>query len=1044
MAKTSASHQHLSVPCFLLAVFVVFAFVPCLPHSAFSQISAELKPSLVRSVHARNIGKRVLVLNSYHPGMRFSDEETRGIRENLPIETELFIEYMDTKRVRGEQYFQQLAQLYATKYRPGSFDAICSLDDNALRFLLRYKENLFGPIPVIFCGVSIPQPEILEQAGNVHGVLETLDLEVGIDFALRLFPQTKHIALITDPTTSGAANRKTFEQLARSGRFSQSFIFVDPDGQGLELDELFAAVKNLPEQTIIYHSDFFVDKQKNPINIEVLMPQLSHEAHSPIFVHNNVYMGLGVLGGKVNSGYDQGATAAKITREIWAHDEPKNIPVIREIPNRVMIDSAQLKRFNLTEEALLLASSVPKNEILFFNQPEDFWRGRGKYVFWGLGFIVFEGLLIAWLVRLFMCEKKLQIEANQASERFQALFELAPFACVLNDEQGRYLMVNKAFTTVTGIHPEQAIGHTSQEVGVLMSKEDVRRIKKELAQYKTLSSIELTLTLRPETTLHVLQASTLIDWDGASVILTASADITRIRQVEFALRESEERYRDLVQGAAVLIIKFNTKGVITFVNDYALDFFGFRRDELIGHNLTTTIVPENDSNGADLRPLINAACESSDVLFENINENTTKQGERVWIHWKNRVIREEKGAIKEIFSFGTDITKRKCAEEEQEKLRAQLLQSQKMESVGKLAGGVAHDFNNMLGVILGHCEMVLSSLGTEHELAHNLEQILSAANRSSELTKQLLAFARKQPIAPKVLDLNHNISMMIAMIRRLIGEDIELVWEPGNDLWAVHFDPTQLTQLLTNLCINARDAIDSNGRIIITTENIRLDEQACSQCIECHPGEYVQISVSDNGCGMDKQTQKRIFEPFFTTKALGQGTGLGLSMVSGIISQNNGFIHLDSEPATGTTFRLYLPRYNGEIIPDHDPEETTTNHQGQGKILLVEDEQVLLEMTTSMLEGLGYSVLSAASGSEALKLVLETPQPIDLLITDVVMPGMTGNDLARTLQQKYPDLTCLYISGYPADLVSFESAHFLEKPYTRKALAAKIQALLHT
>jgi len=1043
MTKKQSCHHNepQAFLCSLLLPCILLLFFSC-PGLVLSQTPQGSSLRTAKAL-APEPPKRVLLINSYHSGMRFSDEEVRGIRENLPQGTQIFIEYMDAKRIQGEAYTRQLAALFAMKYRQARFDAILSLDDDALQFLLRFKDQLFPQkTPVLFCGVNILKPGMLDNRADFAGVLETMDIEASIDFALGLLPQTKHIAVITDTTTTGAANRAVLEQLDRSGRFSQPFIFLDSAGTGLELPQLLASVKQLPKESIIYHSDFSVDKYGNTINIETLAPLLSQSANCPIFVHNDVYLGLGVLGGKLNSGYDQGAAAANLTKRILNGVPLSALPRVTEIDNRIMIDDQQRRRWNISKKDISRATEPSDENIVYINEPEDFWLGYGKYIFGSLSFMVVEGVLIAWLIRLVMRQNALQREARYAVERFRTLFELAPFACVVNDQEGRYLMVNKAFTQATGIPPEHALGYTSREAGVLMEKEDVRSIKQQLAHQGLVSGKEITLTLPSLQSLFVLQASALVDWAGKTVIVTATADITRIRQAELALRESEERYRQLVQNAAVIILKCSTDSRITFANQYALDFFGYREDELIGKSLTETIVPEFDSSGKDLRPMIEAACQGEESFFENINENTTKNGKRVWIHWQNRAVHDPEGRVSEIFSFGADITKHKQAEQEQEKLRAQLQQSQKLESIGRLAGGVAHDFNNMLGVIIGRTEMMLDALGPEHELVGNLEQVLDAANRSADLTKQLLAFARKQPIAPKVLDLNQTIFPMLAMLRRLIGENIKLIWRPGNELWTVHLDPTQVTQILANLCINARDAIAEQGRIVISTDNITIDDQACNRNAECQPGEYVQISVSDDGCGMDQNTRERAFEPFFTTKDMGQGTGLGLAMVSGIISQNHGFINLYSKPGQGTTFFLHVPRYLGKKMGMEPELSQRISYHGQGMILLVEDEEVLLEMSSTMLKSLGYRVITATSGEEALQRAQQSAETIDLLITDVVMPGMNGRDLAQQLRILCPNVRCLFISGYTADLMTDDQEQFLQKPFTRMALGAKVKEIL--
>ncbi len=294
---------------------------------------------------------------------------------------------------------------------------------------------------------------------------------------------------------------------------------------------------------------------------------------------------------------------------------------------------------------------------------------------------------------------------------------------------------------------------------------------------------------------------------------------------------------------------------------------------------------------------------------------------------------------------------------------------------------------------------------------------------------------------PKLLDLNQSITDILTMLRRLMGEHIELVWQPGDELWPVCLDPTQLTQMLANLCINARDAIDANGRIILVTDNAPFDDRACTLHLNCTPGEYVRITVSDNGCGMEASMQENIFEPFFTTKEVGQGTGLGLAMVSGIVSQNHGFIHVHSQPGLGTDFHLFLPRHAGtdQTVEVASPSVPFT---GTGTILLVEDEPLLLHLSTTMLESLGYTVLSAVNGDAAMSLVRDYFDAIDLLITDMIMPGMNGRELAARLRRLRPGLRCLFISGYAPENSNTPLQPFLEKPFTRKTLGTKVREVL--
>ena len=394
-----------------------------------------------------------------------------------------------------------------------------------------------------------------------------------------------------------------------------------------------------------------------------------------------------------------------------------------------------------------------------------------------------------------------------------------------------------------------------------------------------------------------------------------------------------------------------------------------------------------------------------------------------------------------------EIAERARGEEEKEKLQLQLLQAHKLESVGRLAGGVAHDYNNMLGVILGHADLAMLKTDEKHPLHGHLREIHKAARRSAELTQQLLAFARRQTIAPRILDLNKSVTATLQMLRLLIGENIVLDWLPGSEVYPVKVDPSQFDQLLMNLCVNARDAINGVGRISIETAKMILDDAYCAANAFFIPGDYVVLSISDDGCGMDKETRSKIFEPFFTTKDLGKGTGLGLATVYGIVKQNDGFINVYSEPKQGTTFKIYLPRYAGITIKDGKLEVETLSRNNNETVLVVEDEAVLLDINTTMLRDLGYKVLAAGTPAEAIQLAVEHAGRIDLLMTDVVLPEMNGRELERHIIKTNPGIGVLFMSGYTANVISHHGVldagvHFIQKPFTLKDVAHKVRNTL--
>jgi len=514
-------------------------------------------------------------------------------------------------------------------------------------------------------------------------------------------------------------------------------------------------------------------------------------------------------------------------------------------------------------------------------------------------------------------------------------------------------------------------------------------------------------------------------------------DITERKLTEQSLRDSETRFKAL-HNASFGGIVIHDKGVILECNAGLSEMTGYSESELIG-----------------MDGLLLIAEESRQLVMDNIisgyelpyeADGLRKNGDKFPMRLEARNIPYKEKLVRTV-EF-RDITDQKLAEVEREQLQTKLIQAQKMESVGRLAGGVAHDFNNMLSIILGNSEIVLEDIEPDNPLTQNLKEIQKASQRSSDLTRQLLAFARKQTISPRILDLNVTIEGMLKMLRRLIGEDIDLSWRPKNGLWRTRIDPSQVDQILANLCVNARDAIQSVGKVTIETDNIYLEDQYFQQNVDFKPGDYVVLLVSDNGCGMDKETVDNLFEPFFTTKDVGEGTGLGMATVYGIVRQNNGFINVYSELGSGTTFKIYLPKeaQNQDNRVQKIPEKK--NLKGDETILLVEDEKAILNTTKMMLERLGYTVLDALSPEDALELAQKCMQDgIHLLMTDVVMPRMNGRDLSEKILELYPNLKCLFMSGYTANVIAHhgvldEGLNFINKPYSKQQLSLKLREIL--
>jgi two-component system, cell cycle sensor histidine kinase and response regulator CckA len=552
---------------------------------------------------------------------------------------------------------------------------------------------------------------------------------------------------------------------------------------------------------------------------------------------------------------------------------------------------------------------------------------------------------------------------------------------------------------------------------------------------------EVEMYARDRRVLNVLVRAFAIKDEGGRVLglVGLHTDITERKRAERALQESEQRLQDVTYNLGDWVWEVDEKGVYTYSSARGQDMFG----DAIGRTPLDFMPPEEGERVAKLfADLASRRAPISDLE----NWNTTRDGRRVCLLTNGVPILDAEGRLKGYRGVDKDITGRKQAEAEKAALEAQLQQAQKLESVGRLAGGVAHDFNNMLGVILGHAELAMDRIDPADPLYSDLAEIRAAANRSADLVRQLLAFARKQTVAPRVVDLNEVVASSVKMLQRLIGEQIDLISSLREALWPVRVDTSQVEQMLTNLCVNARDAITGVGAIVIETVNVTLTEADCAELPGIGPGDYVRLAVRDNGRGMDAETQSHIFEPFFTTKGVGQGTGLGLATVYGAVHQNGGAITVQSTPGMGTTVTIYLPRHRG--APD-DGRATggLRVRRGGETILLVEDEPRLLKIITAQLARQGYDVLVACTPAEALDVARARASDIRLLITDVVMPQMDGRALAQRLRSICPALKSLFMSGYTADIIALhgvleEGVAFVQKPFTADVLAARVRQVL--
>ncbi len=628
--------------------------------------------------------------------------------------------------------------------------------------------------------------------------------------------------------------------------------------------------------------------------------------------------------------------------------------------------------------------------------------------------------------------QRVQDSLRASEARYRTLFDAnpAPLFVYARDDL-RFLAVNQAAVDACGYSMEE---FRRMSVPEICPPEDLMTLRAHLAKDRPPREQAGLWRMRRKdgAIIDVEVTSHELAFDGRACRLVLAQDITERRRAE----AERARLTLAVEQAAESIMITDLAGTILYVNPAFERISGYDRAEVVGQN--PRIVKSGKHDEAFYRSLWGALVQGE--VWRGHICNRRKNGTLYETEATISPVRDGTGSLVSFVAVQRDETHERHLEE-------QLRQSQKMEAVGRLAGGVAHDFNNLLNVITGYSLLLLNALGQDDPIRAKVDQILKASERAADLVQQLLAFSRRQVLQPKVLDLNLVVTTMDSMLRRLIGENIDLLVLREEALWAVKADPGQVEQVVMNLVVNARDSMPQGGRLTIETRNVELDESYARGHMGARPGAYVVLAVSDTGSGMDTETQAHLFEPFFTTKDKGRGTGLGLSMVYGIVKQSDGHVWVYSEVGRGSTIKIYLPRVEGTATPPVEVAPAAVAVRGSETVLLVEDERLVREMLVEILRGSGYTVMAAGDGEEALALSQQCEGAIHLLVTDVVMPGMSGRALAERLTILRPETRVLYISGYAEDAIVRHGIldpglSFLSKPVTPDALLRKMRELL--
>ncbi len=1002
-------------------------------------ISATLWCALSATSAQAQYPKEILLLNSYHQGLEWTDNVVDGVRTLLTekrFPVVLQIEYLDTKRIDDPAYFELVHQLFRKKFAQRNFDVVIASDDHAFSFLRAYADDLFGDTPVVFCGVNYFVPPMLSNHPNFTGVIEAFDVSSTLALMARLHSTLETIVVVNDLTKTGQANRKIIDEAMVDFDGDIAFRYMS----NVTMATLRERLRALPPTAAVLLMSFTRDKSGQVFSYEESIAQIAGNCPVPIYGVWDFYLGNGIVGGMLTSGFHQGHTAAGLAFQIMEGRRVGEIAVVKNSPNRWMFDFDQLRRFNIA------LSDLPA-KALVINQPATFYERHRKLI-WAAGsvigvLILIIGLLVSNIER----RKTVEIALSTSESILKATLESTTDGVLVVASDGSVSHYNSRFREIWSL-PQS----------LLDSRDDAQMIAYVKSQ---LVDPELFVSQVNHLYQSMSQSWDVLEFKDGRIIERFFApldigemesgrvwffrDVTESRRKDEALREGAKQL-NLAQAMAhvgnweVAVESGQVRG-----SEEAVRIFGLaHEDQPFALKALLTMIDRHD------RPRVFRAMQRLQTHEENFDLEfriVPLVGQaKCWVHVRARVARDKAGRPLRVVGTLQDITARIEGEESRQALEKQLVHAIKMEAVGTLAGGIAHDFNNLLQAISGYTQLLLLDHASSGLDTRPLQKIESAAERARELARQLLTFSRKVESDLKPLPLNPIVEEALQILGRTIPKMITIEKHLATDLQPVKVDANQIEQVILNLGINAAHAMPDGGRLSIATAMGPGDEED-GRPSEIAAGPHVALTITDSGAGMDKSTLERIFDPFFTTKGIGAGTGLGLSMVYGIVKNHGGWITCRSAPGKGTTFRIYLPVIETAVTPMVLHKEHQNLPCGSETVLVVDDEAELCDLGQRFLERFGYRVATAGSGEEALEIYRQEAVGIDLVILDVNMPGMGGYKCLQALLQIDPHVKIIMASGYSPDhcerdLLALGAHAFIAKPYQLGALLVTVRATI--
>ena len=1017
--------------------------------------------------------QRVLIVNSYHPGYAWSDNIMLGIRDALGTQenVELIIEYLDTKRHFEKSFFHQMKELFRRKYKSADIDLVITSDDNALDFILSIRKELFPDVPLIFCGIDHIEPGRIANQEPVYGIEEADSTSSTIDLILSIHPDIESITFIADETSTGKLMVNKTKQIESTYQNKIRFKYII----GMPAEELQSTLKNIPANTVIFYLSFIRDKNGKVFSIKDSMQLIANSANVPVYCSWGFQPETGVLGGNILSGYKQGEISAEVAGKLLEGNSVERIPVKQQAPLVYKFDYHAMNRFNIDE------GKLPQNSVIY-NRPSSLYTKHKKLI-WSTLFVIL--CLLAFIILLFLniarrkkaetelrkahgnLDKKVKTRTDELTKSNELLMEeikdRKQAEDALEDSEallaqtgrmakvGGWILDSKTLEVIWTeetyrIH-EVPLGRKPPFEEAINYFHSDDRPKLETAIKKAIEhgepyDMEVRFITANGKRLWTHTIGKPVVVEGKTVKLTGTfQDITDRKQAEEALRNVERRNRALLDHSPVChkIVDLDFTLKYMSANGYKMLKLD-EHAEIYGQPYPFEFFPAAFRN--EMIEKLRKVKETGDTITMEALTNDS-EGNEIWLDSTLLPVLDDDGRIGYLTVVSANTTQRKLAEKERERLENQLNQAQKMKAMGTLAGGIAHDFNNLLMAIQGRTSIMLMKKDSSHPDIRHLKGIEDNIESAADLTRQLLGFARGGKYEVKTIDINELIKKQNRMFGRT-KKEITIRGKYEKDLWSVEVDQGQIEQVLLNLYVNAWQAMPAGGDLYLESENVTLGETDVKP-FSTEPGRYVKISVTDTGVGMDKVTREKIFEPFFTTKEMGRGTGLGLASAYGIIKNHGGFINVYSEKGHGTTFNFYLPASEKEVIEEKKPDGDTL--RGTETVLFVDDEDMIIEIAEELFERLGYNVLTARSGTEAIEIYKKNKEQIDIVILDMIMPDMSGGDTYDRVKDLDPKVKVLLSSGYSingqaTEIMDRGCNGFIQKPFKMKELSQKLREVL--